>query len=188
MSGLVDHYEQYLGPIVSGWSVDADGTKLPFQVVQFKKTPIEGACVLASLGLSNTPLQIKGSENWLRQELIMMFRESEGPRNLPGILQQVGLEALAKGRAYQLGDVLGPRGELRAGSKLQALYVALPVYLPDEFQVCRPTGAEPIVIAWLVPISATEAEFVRAYGASRFEDEMVNRNPDVLDFERDPIV
>jgi hypothetical protein len=34
------------------------------------------------------------------------FRAKARPRNLPGILQQVGLEALTRGKAYAAGEVI----------------------------------------------------------------------------------
>jgi hypothetical protein len=188
MSGLFEHFEKHLGHVVSGWSKDAEGKKLPFQVAVFQRSPIAGAQVLATLGLSDVPLRVGGTGRRLRQELVMMFRESEGPRNLPGILQQVGLEALVKDQAYAVGDILGPRGELRTGSTLEALYVATPVYLPDSFQVFRPETGDGIVIGWLVPISASEARFAHANGRASFEEELGKANPDLLDFNRSPIV
>jgi hypothetical protein len=118
---------------------------------------------------------------------MFMFRTSDGARNLPGVLQQLGTEALVKDQAYGLGDVLGPRGELRVGSIMEALYVAPPVYLPESFHVYRPHDGEPVVMGWLVPISASEAEFVRVHGASRFDDELGRHDPDLLDFDRRPI-
>ena len=187
MSGLVDHFEKHLGQVVSGWSTDADGQQVPFQVALYESSPSVGARVLATLGLSNVPLRVGGTQRRLRQELAMMFRESDGPRNLPGILQQVGLEALAKDQAYAVGDILGPRGELRTGSALEALYVAPPVYLPDSFHVFRTETSEAIVIGWLVPISASEAHFARARGVSSFEEQLERLNPDLLDFKRSPI-
>jgi hypothetical protein len=117
-----------------------------------------------------------------------MYRDADGPRNLPGILQQLALEAIAKDRAFSVGDVAGPRGELRAGATLEALYVAVPNYLPDSFQVLRRDTEEPIVFAWLVPISATEASFARAEGRDRFEAALQECNPDLLDFARSSIV
>lgn len=188
MSGIVEHLEHYLGPVDAGWSRDADGRRMPFQLALFHDSPIKGAWVLATVGLSSVQLRVGQTEKRLRQELMFMFRGSEGPRNLPGVLQQVALEALARDQAYAVGDVLGPRGELRTGSILEALYVSAPVYLPDAFHVLRPEGGDPIVIGWLVPVSASEAAFLRARGGSRFEDELERSDPDLLDFERDAIV
>jgi hypothetical protein len=123
----------------------------------------------------------------LRQELVAMFREADGHRNLPGILQELAAEAITKGSAYSLGDVVGPRGELRVGANVSAVYTALPVYLPDSFHVCRSTP-EPVVFAWMVPITDAEAVFARTRGRAAFEDALEATDPDLLDYSRGSIV
>ena len=55
---------------------------------------------------------------------------------MPGILQQVGLGVLAAERPLLRGEVVGPNGPLLPGSAMEAFYLALPVYLPDEFAWC----------------------------------------------------
>lgn len=187
MTGLVDHLEKHLGRIVQGWSTDANGRTPPFQVVQLERSPIQGARVLSTLGLSHAALRVGPTQRRLRQEMIMMFRESDGARNLPGILQQVGLEALARDHAYVPGEVIGPRGELQIASALEALYVTVPVYLPDSFQAWKPKAGDPVVFGWLVPISRSEAEFARTHGRIPFEKELERTDPDLLDFKRSPI-
>jgi len=186
MSNLIEHLETHLGQIVGGWDRDADGNKSPIQVVHFEKCPMPGARVLTTLGLSKFALGYRDGSRRLRQELVMMCREADGYRNLPGILHDVALEALSKDRACAVGDVLGPRGELVTGSPLEALYVTLPVYLPETFHIFK--GDEySIVFAWLVPITASEANLVRSKGRIAFEDVLEKFDPDMLDFARPSI-
>lgn len=183
---LIQHIEQHLGRIEGGWSKDAHGQALPVQVVLLGKSPVAGAKVLCTLGLSNVALGVGDGARRLREELVVMFREEDGERNLPAVLQQLAMEALSRDRAYSVGDVIGPRDELRTGSALSAFYVALPVYMPDSFQVCR-TAPEPIVFGWLVPITRSEAKFIEARGADAFEDLLEAAEPDLLDFGRSGI-
>ena len=184
---LIKHCEDHLGPLVSGWSTDAVGARWPFQIALFERSPLPGIQVLCTLGLSNVPLRVGQGTRRLRQELVGMFRESDGPRNLPGILQQLGAEALRKDAAYAPGDVIGPRGELRAGATVSAIYTALPVYLPDSFHVCRSTP-EPIVFAWMIPITDAEAVFARTRGRDAFEGALESADPDLLDTSRGSFV
>ncbi len=184
---LIQHCEDHLGSIVSGWSTDAADARLPFQVALFEKRPLPGVRVLCTLGLSNVPLRVGQGTRKVRQELVAMFREADGPGNLPGILQQLGMEALGKDAAYAPGDVIGPRGELRAGATVSALYTALPVYLPDSFHVCRSTP-EPVVFAWMVPITDAEAVFARTRGRDAFEGALESVDPDLLNTSRNSIV
>jgi hypothetical protein len=185
---FVDHIERCLGPIQKGWSKYADGQRLSFQVILAGGGPITGAQLLLTLGLSDTPLRVGKTPRRLHQELMFMIRASDGPRNLPGLLQQVALEALTKDEAYGVGDVLGSRGELYAGSPLEALFVALPVYLPDSFHVFRAEGSDPIVIGWLVSVTASEAALAQSSSSSALEDQIVRFDTDLLDFERESIV
>ena len=64
---------------------------------------------------------------------------------------------------------------------MEAMYVAIPVYLPDDFAVY---DDEQIVIAWLVPISPSEADFVKSHGWGVFEKCLVKADPDLTDIFR----
>ena len=53
MAGVVDHLEQHLGEIEGGWSVDADGRPVPFQIVRCPASGLEGCVAFSTLGLSD---------------------------------------------------------------------------------------------------------------------------------------
>jgi hypothetical protein len=63
------------------------------------------------------------------------------------------------------------------------VYVAIPVYFPDDFAVYDGDG-DPIVIAWLVPISADEASYVKQHGWEAFETHLAETDPDLTDVFR----
>lgn len=67
-------------------------------------------------------------------------------------------------------------------SKMEALYAAIPVYLPNDFG-----QFDDVVITWLVPVSRSEAEFVAARGWPAFEERMIDVDPDLTDVDRIPI-
>jgi hypothetical protein len=181
---LIEHLEQHCGPIVGGSAEGVDGNKAPFQVVQMLRGPVKGAVVLSTLGLSNHVLHTAAGRQ-LRMELVMLHRELDRAANLPGILQQVGADILRAHQGPSRGDVFGPRGPLTPGATVEALYVASPVYFPDSFHFYVPSdGTAPIVMAWLVPITAAEAAFVHQEGSTRFEEALTTQNPDLLDFGR----
>jgi hypothetical protein len=130
---VIDHIEKFCGPIVKGWSCDADGNKMPFQVVQMQGGPIAGTATYATLGLGKIPLRARTSDRVIRHELVMLSRSDTVPENLPALLQEVAMEAVQRNYAYVRGEVIGPRGPLFPGSTVTALYVAIPVYFPQEF-------------------------------------------------------
>ena len=109
---LPGHLESFLGPIDVGWSRDADGTEMPFQVVRFTQGPRLGTTAFATLGLGRLPLRAKTSGKSIYHELVMALPDSLRDRAVPGILQQIGLEAIDRGEALLRGDVIGPRGPL----------------------------------------------------------------------------
>lgn len=181
-AGLVEHLESYLGEVEVGWSKDADGFALPFQVVRFAPGVLLGCVVFSTVGLSTTELPSRRSGKAVRHELVMVVPERlcEGP--VPGLLQQVGLDVLRSGSALLRGDVIGPRGALFARSQMEALYAAIPVYLPDGFG-----QFEDVAIVWLVPISRSEAEFVAKRGWPAFEERLIDVDPDLTDVDRLPM-
>src|SRR5438034_509756 len=123
MTDLIHHFEKHLVRMSGGWSKNAEGQKLLFQVVQFESGPIPGIGVIAMLGLSDIPLRLSDTGKTIRQELVMLYRMASGYRNYPGIIQQVAMEAINKGKGYLAREVLGPRGPLFENSALEALYV-----------------------------------------------------------------
>jgi hypothetical protein len=181
---IVDHLEETLGRIVSGWTSDADGRTLPVQVALFPSGPVEGTRALATLGLSKHKLMMGKTGRTVRQELVMAFRDEDGPRNLPAVMQQLAMSALDDHRAYLRGDVIGPRGPIFSGSIYEALYVTVPVYFPDTFHQFEPEADDPIVLAWVVPITHGEAHLIQRRGWSFFEDQLEAQDPDLLAAER----
>jgi Suppressor of fused protein (SUFU) len=180
--GLIEHLEGYLGEIEGGWSRDADGDDMPFEVARFPRGSGRGTISFATLGLSRYPLQ-SWSGKEIRHELLMIVPDSlrEGP--VPGLLQQIGMEALGSARPVLRGEVIGPRGELITGSPMEALYAAIPVHFPDDFAVYEGDD-ESVAVVWLVPISAREASYVKRHGWRAFEDLLAELDPDLTDLSR----
>jgi hypothetical protein len=108
------------------------------------------------------------------------------PQKVSGLLATVALDSATTGRAIARGEVEGPAGPLFDGSRLEALYASLPAYFPDAFAVCE-QSEPPTHFLWMIPITRTEAAFVKSHGWSRFEDLLVKFDPDLLDLNRGEI-
>jgi hypothetical protein len=182
MSGLIGHLEKYLGRIDVGWQ-EPDS----FRVLRFKHGPIANAVAFSTLGLSNSPLASPTTGKSVRHELLFINRADRGDMNIPAVLRQVGMESLSKKRPVLRGDVIGPRGQLFNGSTMEALYVAIPVYLPDSFHTYTSQNYS-VVFPWLVPITRQEALYVAQNGWNAFEDRLSETDPDLLDIQRPSIV
>ncbi|MFB7842849.1 suppressor of fused domain protein [Microbacterium sp. NPDC056052] len=185
-AGIVEHFEKALGPITLGWALDSDGTKMPFQIVRFARGSDDNSVGFATIGLSRYALSSPVSGREIRQELFMLAPKSQAPDTVVSLLLQVGSAALGRGRPLLRGDVIGPAGSIAPGSELTALYVTMPVYFPDEFATF--TGSEgSVVVAWLVPISTPEADFVALRGWDAFEADLAQKDPDLVDFYRESV-
>ncbi|MCC6698919.1 MAG: suppressor of fused domain protein [Candidatus Hydrogenedentes bacterium] len=184
MLSLVEHYEKYLGPIEHGWNGSADTTEMPFQVVECRGGTFEGVSAFATLGMSRNELRSATSRKVIRQELLLAAPTDFGPRNIPGLLQQIAAEAIARGLAYLRGDIVGPRGFLFERKAFEAVYVTMPVYFPEPLKTCRSDEGYDIVIAWLVPITRREALYVREHGWEKFEKLLEQEDPNLCDFDR----
>jgi len=184
---LMRHIEAHLGVITRGWTFRPDGSPAPFQVAQCPVGGIRETDAFVTLGLSKYELRSSSSGRPLRLELLAMIRRTEAVGTLPAILQGVGLELLATGRALLRGEVVGPRGPLWGHSKLQALYASSPVYLDDGFASCDLGDGTKCAFVWLMPITTNESAFVTTHGWEAFEDILATENPDLLVSDRDDV-
>jgi hypothetical protein len=183
---LPDHLELYLGEMSGGVAVHPRAANIHLQVARFDKA-LPGAAVFATLGLSHLRLHSAGSGKVIRQELVMGIGSVSAQALVPGIIEQVADRALATGHALLRGEVIGPWGPIFPGSKVSALYVAPPPYLPDGFAICKAPFGE-IVFAWLLPVYENEAEWIRKNGWRAFESLIVEGRPALLDPDRPPLL
>lgn len=185
--GLIGHLEPRLGRITGGWSKDADGRPWEFRVAAFVEGVIPEVESFSTIGLSRYDLMSPTSGRRLRLELVAGGRGGPGVEYLPGLVGQVAGELLASGRALLRGEVIGPRGPLVPGSRMEAWYAAAPVCYDDDFAGVDLDDGHRAAIVWMVPISRREAQFVSANGWGQFETELIDHDPDLFDLHRDEL-
>ncbi|WNF22687.1 suppressor of fused domain protein [Mesobacillus jeotgali] len=188
MDKFLQFLENHLGTIEYGWTTDDKGERLPVQIVKYSKGPFPGTCTFSTLGLNKVPLtsSVSGKHTW--QELIFISYADVGDLNISALLDQVSQMALTYGTAYLRGDVIGPYGPIFEDSTLEALYVTIPGYFPNSFDAFLVDDKKTIVMAWLIPITLREAEFIKVYGWEEFEDKLEELDPDLIDFKRESII
>lgn len=179
MAALIEHVEGFLGPIVSGYSMPGAPS---YQVVKFE---VPWATIVMTLGLSHHELRSEESVKSIRHELLMMVPEDLAG-TAAGVLADLADEVLAAHAPLLQGQVIGPRGPMFAGTEMEAIYVAAPVYLPEGFGSVD-TDQGTVVFAWMVPITPAEAGFARSHGWSAFEDLLLAEQPALLDVHRQPV-
>ncbi|UKA68520.1 suppressor of fused domain protein [Arthrobacter sp. FW306-05-C] len=185
MTHLVEHLEQYLGPISVAWTNDADGDRAHAQIVRFDDGPLDVVVAYSTLGLSRYALDVPGMAP-IRIELLMMVRRGHFERYVPSVMQQIAEEMIHEGRAPFRGEVIGPRGLLDPDTKLEAFLLYSPYYQPDEFAVCEDANG-PIIIAMLLPLFLEEANFAGTHGWEALESLLAEHDPNVDDWLRPPL-
>jgi|ERR1051325_1815693 hypothetical protein len=188
MSGptLIDHLEEHLGAPARTFEPLSPRDHRPFQVISFEGTPFPDATTLVTAGLSARPREQSKGHN-IRQELVAATYRSRDEEELAAVVDAIGREVLTRDSALLRGEVVGPAGPIFAGSTIEAFAYTSPWYWSDEFS--RFSGLSPAVLMiWLLPLTTAEAGYVRQHGIDRFEVEINEQVPDLLDFRRPSIV
>jgi Suppressor of fused protein (SUFU) len=167
---VLAHFERHLGATAGGWSQDASGVRLPFDVLRFENAPHGGCTSYVTVGLSE---HLLGGR--FRLELMMGLQASVDPP-LP-VLVRVGEEIISRRSALLRGDVV------KVAGAFEWLYATLPVYYPDGL-----AQFDGVAVVWLVPVSDAEARFVKQRGWDPFEDRLAEADPDLTDPGRSPVV
>ena len=185
MADLVGHLETYLGEIAGGWSRDAAGVPMRFQVVRFDDRPDQGLVTYSTLGLSHHVIHLPTKA--VRQELVMTVRRRFEGAHIVSLLATVGGWMLERHQALLRGEVLRNGGGIPEGGALASLYAAAPGMLPDAFATMSTTDP-PTVFVWLIPVSDEEAGLVATHGWPWFEERLLEQQPDLFDLQRATII
>jgi hypothetical protein len=167
------HFERHLGETVGGWSQDAAGVRLPFDVLRFTDVPHAGCTSYVTVGLSEH--RLTGPKKDVRLELILALRADVAPP--VGVLVGIGEEILARHEPVLRGDVV------KVGGAIEWLYATVPVYYPDGL-----AQFDDVAVCWLVPVFDREAQYVKRHGWDAFEDRLAEADPDLTDLGRSPVV
>jgi hypothetical protein len=175
---LIAHLERYLGRIEVGSRVESAEEGSSFQIIRHEGNEFWTA--YSTLGVSAHLLAT--AEGKTARFEFMTLAQKPGQWAV-SCLADVAEWHLGRHQGPRRGEVFGPAGPLVPGSQMEAFYVASPVYFDDAFAECDEADG-PIVIVWLVPITAAEASYIRAVGWHRWEDELVVTDPDLTSLDR----
>ena len=127
------------------------------------------------------------SGKMVRMEIVFFFYLHFDQDSLAMFLQSFADFLTTNDSAILRGDVLGPHEPILIGTLMNSLYVSLPVVYPKKFWELNETTPETVMV-WAVPIHESEAAYVRNKGWEAFEDLMVEKDPDLFDLKRKPMV
>lgn len=183
---LIQHIESYLGPIECSWNTNLEGDTLPFQVIRCPEG-VEATTVFCTLGLSNHPFSksLDRVGNPIRHELVIAAPQSFGTRNIPPLLQQLGMVSLNRDEAFLRGEIIEGHGHVFPDYPFHGFYITYPTFVPeDDFCKCTREDGVPVIFAWMVPVFENEIRFVKSNGWNAFENMLVNKKADPIDFHR----
>lgn len=179
--GLINHIETFLGEIQLGWKCEEG-----LLIARFDNQPLPGAKTFVTTGLHRHLLHL--DERLFRHELLMSVWKKIPDEDIVSFMHQFVCNVILHAHHPLLrSEVIGPSLPIIPGSSLTAIYATLPVLFKDDFAVFRRT-TPPTVFVWLLPIHAQEADFIQNEGWSAFEDFLVEKDPDLLDMQRESVV
>jgi hypothetical protein len=180
---LLTHLETHLGPLRAKFLPPDEAGSLPCQYLRFEDTPFSGASTVVTLGLSRHTL-IQKSGRLIRQELLVSAHSAVFDVHLVGALDVVARELDERHVPLSRGQIISHRGSLLPNSRLEAFIVMNPWYWRDELS-CFNGVVPPVYIAWLIPITGRETEYLQNEGIDAFEAAMESQDPDFLDLHRE---
>lgn len=184
---IIEHLERYLGPIAEGWMDHAasdDGIRV--RIVRFAHAPYDGATTFCTIGHSGHIAEM-GDGRMVRQELLFSTTANYPADQVASFLLTLSTYLRSRTKALLRGEVIGPSTPIFPGVTVNAVYASMPVIFPQGLELYS-ESTPPTVLVWLIPLLASEAEFVRQQGWDSFEDLLEERNPDLLDLNRLPLV
>ena len=183
---LFRHIERYLGPINASWMETIDGRKCPFQVVRCTGR-VADTVFFSTLGLSGHSFPHPSSA--FRHELVIAVPRTFGTRNVPPLLQQLGMIALERDRPFFEGDVMLGKNPVFAEWPFRGFLASHPCVIEDDaFADCTREDGQRVQFVWMAPLYQSEIEFVRAHGLSRLEERFIEKQIDLVDLNRQSAV
>jgi hypothetical protein len=181
---LVGHVESILGRIDAGWSDEESESGIV--VVRARDQPDKGASTYVTLGLSRHVLAM-GAGHEVRQELVFAADHRVEGGHIAAFLQSFAEFVVGEHRALLRGEVIGPSEPVLPGTRLNAVYAAMPVLHDERLRILEGTQP-PTVFVWVVPLHEEEAGFVREHGWEAFEDRLEAAEVELCDLDRESVV
>ena len=185
-SRIISHFHKHIGPTKRTWTLGADQEPLSVPLAEFDG-PFPGALTIATMGLSGHVLEQPGMAP-IRQELMWMSWKRFRSTAVLSVLEDMADTAIERRVGYKRGEWRDFGAPVVPESQMTALYLAVPVYLPDSFHILDGVYAEPLAAMWVLPVFASESRYCKEHGWDAFEDRLSEADPDLLDLERPPIL
>lgn len=185
---LIQHLETLFGKVEGAFSLPDDVTPTPgVQYAKCREGRVPRVTVITTIGLHRFELTMSTKDRTIRQELFMMFRDGEVPKNAAAVLHQIVTGHLQHRAAVLRGEVIKGESPLFPDASFVGVFASVPVYYPDEMWVCTAGGAE-VALCWLLPITDHESKFIATNGSAEFEALLDKTQFDLFDLKRPDVV
>ena len=183
---LFQHVERYLGSVNASWVDTIEGKKCSFQIVRCTGR-VADTVFFCTLGLSDHPFAHQPSA--FRHELLIAVPKTFGTRNVPPLLQQLGMIAIERSRPFFEGDVMLGKNPVFVEWPFRGFLASRPCVIEDDaFAECTREDGQRIHFVWMAPLYQEEIEFVREHGLGPLEDLFIEKRIDLVDLNRKPAV
>ncbi len=169
------HVEHYLG------APRATVKSGRIEVLEFAAQPESGAVTWVTVGLGGRTVK----KIAINRELSFCCYDRFASPAIATLVGGVAKRILETGVPHYWGDLLD--GHPLAGTKMTALYVSPPLFWPHGFETIPPENPT-IWVAWLVPITASEAKHIERFGAKDFDIRIEEEDADLMDLGRKTLV
>ena len=184
------HYERFIGEPsgVARFDQSSGPAPAPRFVLEYAPESPDYDWVYASLGMSRrsmpAPISDEPDSPRMRAELITLTREQQP--ELPEAL--AGLTAYPFFNDTFLADghtIAGTPGQgIVPGSPLTEIFISLPLFADEEFEVIHHSDGSHTHILWVIPVYTSERLYVRKHGAPALHDLFVREGVAVGDWRR----
>lgn len=188
---IIAHIASHLGQVQEGWTPggsNPEGGNI--SLVRYSYEPEHEWVVLGSFGLGRLPLvQSNGAE--LRQEVLVCWPAEDLTDSLLthiySIAQTIAVTGVSLGRGALVPIPAEPALNSDRDEPYVAWYASVPYFLPSTGVVCEAV-TPPLLLTWLLPVYASEVEFIAANGVEAFEDIILASREACFSWPRLPLV
>jgi hypothetical protein len=179
---LIKYIEHVLAAESTEWRLENFSTHV--KVAHFRRRPVSQSGTCITNGISHYLLHL-GDGKETRQELVLCAYGGFKLQKLITFLLVFSEFLIKEHDALRHGQVIFPPEKLLPESQMEAVYTIAPQRLGDCFTGFQksPMGIE---FVGLVPLYASEVNYVKDFGKNRFERVFESQGKNFLDLQRDP--
>lgn len=184
---IIKHLEKHLkriSEIDAGKAYEIGGQKV--HILRFEGEPLDTVTTLCTCGVSQHVFASDAGP--VGQEVLFGYFSIYESEDWYAMLAVISEDLITTHRAFEMGELYPVTGALFPNEDITALYCSYPAFYGDEIFECLESN--PVTnFMWLFPVTTAEADYVRKYGGTRFEEDLImKQEPRLFDLARSSLV